>query len=58
MWERVTGTGTGMYKGLELRLSREDSENLGSVVPSEEQSLRWSRAWNSRLRPLPIFSEL
>ncbi|KAJ8796957.1 hypothetical protein J1605_017684 [Eschrichtius robustus] len=46
MWERVTGTGTGMYKGLELRLSREDSENLGSVVPGEEQSLR--------VRPLSI----
>lgn len=56
MRERDTGRGTGMYEGLELRLSSGDSGTLGSVVPGEEQSLRRSSSWNSRLRALHIFS--
>lgn len=56
MRERDTGRGTGMYKGLELRLSSGDSGNLGSVVPGEEQSLGRSYSWNGRLRALHIFS--
>ena len=54
MRERDTGRGTGMYEGLELRQGSGDSGTLGSVVPGEEQSLRRSYSWNSRLMALRI----